>query len=87
MAKVSKSTRRARRFTIIFELVEEGGFVVSVPYLGIHTQGETLEEGRAMAEEAIRGYVECLIEEGQPVPEEPAQLDKQVYVEVLNLDL
>ena len=57
------------------------------PILVFTLRGETLEEGRAMAEEAIRGYVECLIEEGQPVPEEPAQLDKQVYVEVLNLDL
>jgi predicted RNase H-like HicB family nuclease len=28
-----------------------------------------LEEARAMAADAIRGYIECLREDGEPVPE------------------
>lgn len=34
------------------------------------TQGETLEEAIAMAKDAIRLFIETLIENGGPVPEE-----------------
>ena len=33
------------------------------------TYGETLEEARAMAADAIEGYLECLEEDGLPLPE------------------
>jgi predicted RNase H-like HicB family nuclease len=33
------------------------------------TYGETLEEARAMAADAIEGYLECLQEDGLPLPE------------------
>ncbi len=50
---------------------EEGGYSVSVPALpGCHTQGETLEEAIANAKEAIQVYIESLILDGEPVPEE-----------------
>ena len=50
---------------------EEGGYTVTVPALpGCITQGETLEEAIAMAKDAIRLYVESLIADGEPVPEE-----------------
>jgi predicted RNase H-like HicB family nuclease len=50
---------------------EEGGYTVTVPALhGCVTQGETLEEAIAMAKDAIRLYIETLIEEGEPIPEE-----------------
>lgn len=49
----------------------EGGYSVSVPALpGCHAQGETLEEAIANAREAIQVYVESLIADGEPVPEE-----------------
>ena len=61
-------------YTVIFEPdAEEGGYVAHVPVLGIATQGETLEEARAMVQEAIAGYVEGLQQEGQEVPVEPEQ--------------
>ena len=51
-------------YTIIIEPAEEGGFVVTCPALrGLATQGETLEEARAMAADAIQGYLECLQED------------------------
>lgn len=34
------------------------------------TQGETVEEAIIMAKDAIRLYVESLIADGEPVPEE-----------------
>jgi predicted RNase H-like HicB family nuclease len=49
------------RFTALFLPSDEGGFVVTCPALpGLVTEGDTLEEARAMAEDAIRGYIESL---------------------------
>jgi antitoxin HicB len=56
-------------FTVLFEPAEEGGFVVRCPALpGLVTEGDTLEEARAMAEDAIRGYIESLRKDHLPVP-------------------
>ena len=42
---------------------------------GLVTYGASLEEARAMAADAIRGYIECLREDGEPIPEsDPAPL-------------
>ena len=46
---------------IIFDMREDevdGGFVASALGYGIHTQGETLEELRAMVRDAVRCYFE-----------------------------
>jgi antitoxin HicB len=61
-----------RRYTIILDPDEEdGGYTVTVPALpGCVTQGDTLEEAIAMANEAIRGFLEALAKDGQPIPEE-----------------
>jgi antitoxin HicB len=59
------------RYTVIYEPAEEGGYVVHVPALnGLATQGETLEEARAMARDAIEGYLECLRDKGVAIPVE-----------------
>ena len=42
----------------------------------ICTFGETLEEAREMAEDAIRCYLEGALKEGEPIPE-----DKELSVE------
>ena len=63
-----------RTYTAIFECAEEGGYVVHIPALNdLVTEGDTLEEAIAMAEDAIRGYIECLIEDDCPIPEEKEQ--------------
>ncbi len=50
---------------------DEGGFTVTVPALpGCLTQGETIEECVAHAEEAIIAYLEDLAAAGEPIPEE-----------------
>ena len=61
-----------RKYTIILEPdPEEGGYTVTVPALpGCITQGETIEQCIERAREAIAGYIESLISEGEPVPEE-----------------
>jgi antitoxin HicB len=59
-----------RKFDVVLERAEEGGFVVSVPDLpGVWTQGETRDEALANVSEAIAGYLEMIEAEGWPVPE------------------
>ncbi len=61
----------SRRFTVIFEKEDEGGYHVFCPTLpGCHTQSETIEEGVVHIREAMQLYIETLIEDGLPVPEE-----------------
>lgn len=57
-------------YTVVFEPDEEaGGYVVTCPALpGLVTEGDTLDEARAMAADAIRGYLESLAKDGLPPP-------------------
>ena len=63
------------QYTVLFE-PQEGGFNVIVPAIPeICTFGETMQEARAAAEDAIRCYLESAIKNGEPIPKdaEPAQ--------------
>lgn len=60
---------RTLSYTVLYEPQPEGGYTVTVPALpGCITEGDTLEEARTMAEDAIRAYCESLIADGQPLP-------------------
>jgi predicted RNase H-like HicB family nuclease len=62
------------RYTAVYEPAEEGGYVVTVPALpGLVTEGDILEEARAMAEDAIRGYLESLRKHGEAIPVEQGE--------------
>mgnify|MGYP001584166310 CR=1 FL=1 len=64
-------------YTILYEPAEEGGYVVTCPALpGLVTEGETLEEAREMAKDAIRAYLESLRKDGLPLPP-----DKEIKLE------
>jgi predicted RNase H-like HicB family nuclease len=53
-----------------FVFPPEGGFVVACPALpGLVTHGETLADARTMAQDAMEGYLESLIRDGEPTPE------------------
>ncbi len=53
----------------MFEPQEEGGFTVYSPDLpGMVTQGDSIDEAAANAEEAIALYVESMRERGKDVP-------------------
>ena len=76
------------RYTVIFEPAEEGGYCVFVPALnGLATQGETLEEARDMARDAIEGYIECFKDKGIPIPTEDANLTQEPIREVLEVSV
>ena len=56
-------------YTVLIEPDEDGGFVVTCPALpGLTTHGDTLEEAREHAAEAIELYLECLTTEGSTIP-------------------
>jgi predicted RNase H-like HicB family nuclease len=56
------------QYTAVFEPAPEGGFVVTVLALpGLVTEGDTIEEARAMVKDAIRGYLETLAKRGEEI--------------------
>ncbi len=56
----------ARDVEFVFEPQLEGGYHAYAPELpGLHTQGDSLEDAAANAEEALALYVEGLREEGR----------------------
>ncbi len=58
-------------YNAVFEPAEEGGFVVSFPAIpGLATQGETLDEARAMAADCLAAYLESLRMDGEQPPYE-----------------
>lgn len=60
-----------RTYSIVVDPDPDGGFTVTVPALpGCITQGESIEECLAHAQEAIELYIEDLVASGEPVPEE-----------------
>jgi antitoxin HicB len=65
----------SRRYVVILQPEEIGGFSVSVPDLpGCVSQGETEGEALANVREAIHGYFEGLKADGLPVPESRARI-------------
>ena len=59
------------QYPVLLRRAKEGGYVVTCPSLpGLVTEGDTLQEARANAAEAIRGYLETLTKDGLPIPPE-----------------
>ena len=68
-------------YTVLFEPAEEGGFVVTCPALpGLVTEGDTLEEARAMAQDAILAYLESLRKDHLPIPSDRMPVKEEVRV-------
>ncbi len=62
-----------RRFRVILEPNESGGYTVTVPLLpGCISEGDTKEEALANIKEAIELYMESLEADGEPIPAEEA---------------
>ncbi len=59
------------RYTVLFEPVREGAYQVIVPALPeVVTFGETLDEARAMALDAIRCVLENMMMDNEPIPDD-----------------
>ncbi len=66
MSKVHK----VYNYKVIFEPIEEGYDVLIPAIPEICTFGETLEEAKEMAEDAIRCYLESSLKRNEPIPED-----------------
>ena len=59
-----------RTYTFVFSPEPEGGYTVTCPALpGLVTYGETLEEARSMARDAMEGLIQVMLEQGEAIPE------------------
>jgi antitoxin HicB len=68
-------------YRIILHKAKEGGYTVIVPALpGCITEGDTLEEAKFMAKDAIKCYIESLAKDGEPIPDENESLETFVSV-------
>jgi len=68
-------------FTILIEPNDPDGYLVTCPALpGLVTQGDTLDEAYEMAQDAIQIYVESLIEDGEPVPQDRITMPVRVSI-------
>ena len=60
--------KRILSYSVIYEEIPEGGYVVYVPSLpGCHTQGDSIEEAEKNAKEAISLYLESLQARSQTI--------------------
>ena len=68
-------------YLIVLRKEPEGGYAVLVPALtGCVTYGKTVEEAIKMARDAITGYIESLIEDGETIPLEEELIECRLTV-------
>lgn len=81
---MEQASHTQRRYTVVFEPAEEGGYTVFVPMLpGCVTEGDTFEEATENVKDAIKGYLLASKEWGEPLSIEP----EGTFVVGLTLDL
>ena len=69
-------------FTILLEPNEPDSYPVTCPALpGLVTEGDTLDEAYAMAQDAVQGYLESLIAHGEPIPQDKIAMPVRVRIE------
>lgn len=67
------------KYTVYFQPLAEGGYQVIFPAIPeIVTFGNTLEEARTMARDALRCHLEGLMQDGEPLPVEHGPLGEPV---------
>ena len=72
---------RKVKLPVVITRDEDGYYVAEVPVLnGCFTQGKTREEALANIKEAIQLCLECMAEEGEPIPEEFTMEEVEVAV-------
>ena len=65
--------RMNRTYTFVFDPEPEGGYTVTCPALpGLVTYGDTMDEARAMARDAMNGLIEVMLEQGEAIPQSDA---------------
>ena len=72
---------KSYNYTVILQPLPEGGYSVLVPAIPeVCTFGDTIEEARQMAEDAIRCFIESALKTGEPIPDDVEPALEQVGV-------
>ena len=72
-----------RKYRVILEHNESGGYTVTVPLLpGCISEGDTKKEALSNIREAIELYIESLKEDGEPIPTEDTVEEALVEVKL-----
>ncbi|MFO7979723.1 MAG: type II toxin-antitoxin system HicB family antitoxin [Candidatus Aminicenantes bacterium] len=70
-------------YKIILRPEPEGGFTVIVPSLpGCITYGETIEEAKNMAHDAIKAYLESLKKHDEPIIDDSEILESTLSIKL-----
>jgi len=69
-------------YRILLTEESEGGYTVTVPMLpGCVTFGDTIEEAKKMAKEAIELYIESLVAHNEEIPTEEHTFETTIMLE------
>ena len=69
-------------YTVVITPNDPDGFLVTCPALpGLVTEGDTLDEAREMARDAIAGYLESLAIDRAPIPADVPVITEAIQVE------
>ncbi len=76
-------------FTVVYEPADEGGYVVTCPAPpAVVTQGETLEDARTMAADAIHLVLQSLVDNEVPIlADKPSQPTREPIREILTVSV
>ncbi len=70
-------------YTVIYEPLKEGGYLVTVPSLpGLTTYGRTFEEAREMAKDAVLCHLEGLRKDRKLIPYESSLIQEKITLNV-----
>ena len=78
-----RNQKKTRVFTVVYQPVpvnEGAGYYAHIPALEITTEGETLDEAKEMARDAIECYVETARAISRPIPQEVTSETMEVAV-------
>ncbi len=68
-------------YHVVFEEQPEGGYTVTVPALpGCITEGDTFEEARRNANEAITVHLESMLKDGLELPSDTSVIVESVSI-------
>ncbi len=68
---MKQNNKQSYNYTVLLEKELDGGYHAFCPLLkGCHSQGDTIEEAIENITEAIELYIESLLADCQPIPQE-----------------
>ena len=71
-------------YTVFFQRISKGGYIITVPvFPGLVAEADNMEEAREAARTAIRAYINELVKNGMPVPQEEKTVQEKISVIVV----